>query len=184
MTRNTQENNRSSSQQTWFAKLPDPVWSPLASGFLVLVVGLIGLAAHQPWLFPSLGPTAFLLVENPQLPSARYYNTIVGHLVGLAAGFLAVALLGAGDAPPVLSSNELSPVRVWAAVLAVVLNMLGVLLLKASHPPSAATTLLAALGSFKITWHNTFTITVGVLIVATLGEVLRFLRLGKGPQPT
>jgi len=36
------------------AVVPDMVWGPLA-------VGLIGLAAGQPWLFPSLGPTAYLL---------------------------------------------------------------------------------------------------------------------------
>jgi CBS-domain-containing membrane protein len=69
---------------------------------------------------------------------------------------------------------------VWAAVLAGVLNMVGILFLKASHPPSAATTLLVALGGFKTTWHNAFTITIGVLILAIFGEVLRFLRLGKG----
>lgn len=147
MTKNTQENHSSASPpKGWLSKLPARVWTPIAASFLILVVGLVGLAARQPWLFPSLGSTAFLLVENPQLPSARFYNLIVGHLVGLGAGFLAVTLLGAGDAPAVLSTNELTPIRVWASVLAVVLNMLGVLLLKASHPPSAATTLLVALG--------------------------------------
>lgn len=40
--------------------VPDIVWAPLAAALLMLIVGLIGLIAHQPWLFPSLGPTAFL----------------------------------------------------------------------------------------------------------------------------
>jgi CBS-domain-containing membrane protein len=67
----------------------------------------------------------------------------------------------------------------WAAVLAVALNMLGGLLLRASHPPAAATTLLVALGGFKTTVHDAVTVIVGVLIVAIVGEVLRRIRLGQ-----
>ncbi|MGI8748327.1 MAG: hypothetical protein ACR2J4_08280 [Deinococcus sp.] len=48
--------------------IPETVWAPLSAGALMLVVGLIGLAAHQPLLFPSLGPTAFLQVETPGSP--------------------------------------------------------------------------------------------------------------------
>lgn len=177
----TEQENQSSSQQKrrWPASVPDKVWAPLGAGGLILVVGSIGLLAGQPWLFPSLGPTAFLQVETPDQRSARFYNTVVGHLLGLGAGLLAVTLLGTGDAPPVLSTNQLTPVRVWGAVLAIALNMLGGLLLRASHPPAAATTLLVAFGGFKPTVHDTLTVIVGVLIVATVGEGLRRIRLGK-----
>ncbi|MUG91415.1 hypothetical protein F7734_02485 [Scytonema sp. UIC 10036] len=96
----------------------------------------------------------------------------MGHLLGLSAGFLAVVLLGARDAPAVLSTNQLVPVRVWASVLAIALNMLGVLFLRASHPPAAATTLLVALGGFKPTVQDALTIMIGVLIIATIGEGL------------
>ena len=54
--------------------------------------------------------------------------------------------------------------------------MSGLSLLKASHPPAAATMLLVALGGFKPTWHTAATIVVGVLILATLGEGVRYLR--------
>ena len=40
--------------------VPDPIWGPLAVGSMMLGVGSIALAAGRPWLFPSLGPTAFL----------------------------------------------------------------------------------------------------------------------------
>lgn len=90
------------------ASIPDVVWAPLASGSLMLLVGLLGLIAHQPWLFPSLGPTAFLQAEQPDQPSARLYQTIVGHLCGLLSGILAVVLLGATTTPSVLSSHELT----------------------------------------------------------------------------
>lgn len=143
----------------------------------MLIVGLIGWIAHQPWLFPSLGPTAFLQTEQPEQPTAKFYNTVVGHLHGLVAALLAVFILGANTAPPVLSTHELTPVRIWASVLAIGLNMLLGFVLKASHPPAAATTLLVSLGGFQPTWQDAGAIMIGVLIVAIVGEGLRRFRI-------
>jgi hypothetical protein len=140
-------------------------------------VGLVGLAAGQPWLFPSLGPTAFLQAETPDQKSSRFYNTVVGHLIGFAAGVAAVLLLGAQHAPNVLVARELVPLRVWASVLSAVLTMLGLSLLKASHPPAAATMLLVALGGFSPSWKSAGTVMAGVLILAVLGEGVRHLRM-------
>jgi CBS-domain-containing membrane protein len=159
--------------------IPNSVWAPLAAGLLILIVGAIGLIAHQPWLFPSLGPTAFVQAEKPEQPTARIYNVIVRHLHGLVAGFLAVWLLQANAAPAVLSNGDLTAPRVWASVLAVALNMLFGFLLKASHPPASATTLLIALGGFKPTFHDALTIMIGVIILAIAGELLRQIRLGR-----
>ncbi len=157
--------------------VPEAVWAPLSAAALLLVIGLIGLAAHQPLLFPSLGPTAFLQTETPEAPSARPYNVVVGHLVGLLAGFLAVGVFQAASAPSVLATHELTAPRVWASVLAVALTLLGGLLLRASHPPAAATTLLASLGGFPPTLRSAATVMAGVLIVTLLREVLRRWRL-------
>src|SRR5581483_7939824 len=43
----------------------DATWAPLTASALMLVVGAVGLAADQPWLYPSLGPTAFMQAEYP-----------------------------------------------------------------------------------------------------------------------
>ncbi|GAA6619515.1 HPP family protein [Scytonema sp. NUACC26] len=172
-----QHSPQSSTSSTRPNPVPDYIWAPLASGGLMLLVGLLGLASHQPLIFPSLGPTAFLQAEQPEQPSAKFYNVVVGHLLGLGAGLLAVKLLGADNAPSVLGTAQLAPVRVWAAVLAGMLNMLAGLLLNASHPPAAATTLLVALGGFKPNLHSVVIIIIGVLIVAVGGEMLRRFRL-------
>lgn len=174
--RQNQTTNGDRAAKTAIAKIPDIVWAPLVSGFLMLIVGLLGLAFRQPWLFPSLGPTAFLQTEQPNQKTAKFYNTVVGHLCGLVAGLLAVALVGAMTVPPVLSTNELTVPRVWASVLAITLNMLFGLILKASHPPAAATTLLVSLGGFKPTVSDVTHVVVGVLIVAIAGEIFRQVR--------
>ncbi len=157
------------------ARVPANVWGPLVAGFLVGLAGAIGLLAGKPWLFPSLGPTAYLQSERPDLPSSRLYNVLVGHLVGLGAGFLAVAVLGAWDAPVVLTTHRLSPARVGAAALAIALTLLASALIRSSHPPAAATTLLVALGAFR-TASDALTVAAGVLIVGVVGEGFRRLR--------
>jgi len=158
--------------------MPEPVWGPLSVGISMLVVGLLGFLAGQPWLIPSLGPTAYLQAENPAHPTTRFYNTVVGHFVGLVAGFAGVALFDAWNAPAVLTSKELVLVRVAAAVVAMILTISIAPLLRASHPPAAATTLLVALGSLK-TPNDALNVMIGVLIVAVVGEVLRRVRLGE-----
>lgn len=175
---NTETSSRSrSSSQPGPSKLPDTIWAPLTAGFLILVVGAIGLLVNQPWLFPALGPTAFLQSERPDLKSSRFYNVVVGHLCGMVAGILAIAVLGATNAPGVLEASSLTPVRMWASVVAMVLTTLGCLLLKANHPPAAATTLLFSLGGFAPMRQDITTVIVSVLILAAAGEILRQVRL-------
>ncbi|MEA2574680.1 MAG: hypothetical protein QOH93_1978 [Chloroflexia bacterium] len=163
----------------------DVVWAPTAAGLLMLVVGVLalvagwlaGMANGFPWLFPSLGPTAYLQAESPAHPASRFYNTVVGHMVGLAAGFAGVFALGAYNDPVVLVKHELTWGRAGAAAIALALTLLVALLLKASHPPAGATTLLVALGAFKI--EDILTVVAGVLIVAVAGEAVRRMRLGQ-----
>jgi hypothetical protein len=157
-------------------KKRDLVWAPLGEGGLILAVAAIGWATKQPLIFASLGPTAYELVEQPQLRSARPYNIVVGHLVGIACGFFAIFVLKAWAAPNVLSTGIVSPQRLWAVGIAAALTTLITLLLKASQPAATATTLLIALGSMQ-THRDALAIFVGVLIVTGLGAPLRRIRL-------
>ena len=77
----------------------DLLWATLGEGGLILVLGAIGWATKRPLIFASLGPTAYELVEQPQLKSARSYNIVVGHLIGMGAGFFAIYLFNAWTAP-------------------------------------------------------------------------------------
>ena len=155
----------------------DAVWAPLAVGTLIGAAGLFGLAAGQPWLFPSLGPTAFLQAESPENPSSGFRATVLGHAIGLAAAFAAVYLLGLADEPSAMATGRLTLARVGASIAAVALTTLGGVIFHASHPPAAATTLLVALGGLEATPRVGAAVAVGVLIVATLGEGARWLRL-------
>lgn len=154
----------------------DLFWATLGEGGLVLALAAIGLATRQPLIFASLGPTAYELVEQPQLPSARAYNIIVGHLIGLGAGFLGVYLFSAWAAPNVMSSGIVSSDRMWAMAIAASLTTLVTLLLKAGQPAALATTLLVSTGAMQ-TRHGAAAIIIGVLIITVLGEPVRRFRL-------
>ncbi len=156
-------------------RVPDLLWVPVVAGILMAVVGVIGVAASQPWLFPSLGPTAYIQAAMPDRPFARLYNTFVGHMVGLAAGFVALAVTNAWSAPNVLTTYDVTLVRVWAVAIALALTMLGSLVLRSLHPPAGATTLLVALGSFQAL-RDAVIVVVGVAILSVVGELFRRIR--------
>ncbi len=154
----------------------DLFWATLGEGGLVLLLAAIGWATKQPLIFASLGPTAYELVEQPQLRSARSYNIVVGHFVGLGAGFLAIYLLNAWTAPNVLSSGIVSPQRMWATTLAAALTTLLTLILRAGQPAALATTLLVSLGAMQ-TRQGAIAIIAGVLLITAIGEPIRHFRL-------
>ncbi|MDQ6693431.1 MAG: HPP family protein [Chloroflexota bacterium] len=161
------------------------IWAPGAAGLLMLTVGgvallagiLSGLGNGYPWLFPSLDPTAYLQAESSAHPASRFYNTVAGHAIGLLAGFAAVFALGAYHDPVLLTAHQLTWGRALASAIALALTLLIALALNASHPPAGATTLLVALGAFKI--EDIPAVVVGVLIAAVAGELLRRARLGQ-----
>jgi fructose-specific phosphotransferase system IIC component len=150
-------------------------WSPAEAGILLLICA-VAWAAKQPFIFASLGPTAYELVEQPQLKSARTYNIIVGHFVGLGSGFLALYLLSAWHTPKLLPSGILSMDRMWAVAVAAILTTVLNLVLKSSQPAALSTTLLITLGEMQ-TGRDAVAIIAGVLLVAIVGEPIRRARL-------
>jgi hypothetical protein len=140
--------------------------------FSILVIGLVGalaFASGQPWLFPSLGPTVFLQAVHPGEPASRPWNTLVGHALGVAAGFGALLLFGALDAPSAFDAAGLSPQRAGATAAAVGATIFFQLLSNARHPPAAATTMLITLGAIRPGWPAAGSIMIGVTLVAALG---------------
>jgi len=73
----------------------------LYAGWVALVitgiVGGLGFAFQQPWLFPSFGPTIYVHTITPKSDAALPWNTFVGHAIGAAAAFLSLAIFGGLD---------------------------------------------------------------------------------------
>jgi CBS domain-containing membrane protein len=108
---------------------------------------MAGLAAvtHSPFIFPSLGPTAFLFFYTPTAPAASPRNTIIGHAIGATAGYLSLVVTGLTAAGPSFQVG-VSGARVIAAGLSLGVTAGAMVLLRAPHPPAGATTLIVSLG--------------------------------------
>jgi CBS domain-containing membrane protein len=122
-------------------------------GLFAMVNGIVSIgvmaaaawATGSPFIFPSLGPTAFLLFYTPLAPSAAPRNTIFGHAIGALSGYLALVLFGLTEAAPALSTG-VTAARVGAAALSLGLTSGLMVWLRVPHPPAGATTLIISLG--------------------------------------
>jgi CBS domain-containing membrane protein len=120
-----------------------------------LSIGLVAAVAHffaSSFLFPSLGPTAFLLFHAPTAPASSPRNTLLGHLIGALTGWLSLVVFGLLDAPPALMAGVDWP-RVGAAALSLGGTSALMVLLDAVHPPAGATTLIVSLGLMPSFWQ-------------------------------
>lgn len=111
-------------------------------------MAFVALVTREPFVFPSLGPTAFLLFYTPLLPASCPRNTLGGHAIGAAAGYLALAVFGLTDAPAALAS-EVTAGRVGAAALSLGLTSGAMVWAGVPHPPAGATTLIVSLGILR-----------------------------------
>jgi hypothetical protein len=144
---------------------------------LLLLAALLSFFLRSPLIFASLGPTIYEMVEMPSQPSARPYNVLVGHSIGLIAGVVALEATHA-FAAPALSVHGIPLVRVLSVVIASFLTVVGTLLLKATQPAALSTTLLVALGTME-TWQAILSVSCGVLLIVFVGEPIRRWRLKK-----
>jgi len=118
------------------------------AGALVAVAGVLAWVSGFPFIFPSLGPTAYLLAVRPTAATARPRRVVGGHVVGVVAGLVAFHLF----APELAVTGTLAPLStaglrlVASGILATALTAGGMLATDLRHAPACATTLIVALG--------------------------------------
>ncbi|HEY7388793.1 MAG TPA: HPP family protein [Bryobacteraceae bacterium] len=118
----------------------------LVNGFITIgVLALLAFVSRNPFVFPSLGPTAYLLFFDPLSKASSPRNTIFGHLIGLICGYLAFVITGAGALPFGAHAGIFWP-RILAAALSLSATGAAMVLFNVSHPPAGATTLIVSLG--------------------------------------
>lgn len=127
------------------------------------LMSILAVLTRSPFVFPSLGPTAFLFFYTPTAPSASPRNTIIGHAAGVAAGYLSLVVTGLTMAGPALSTGVTWP-RVIAAALSLGLTAGLMVLLKSPHPPAGATTLIISLGILTRPWQLVLLMAAVVLL--------------------
>jgi CBS-domain-containing membrane protein len=133
----------------------------------------------SPFIFPSLGPTAFLFFYTPTAPSASPRNTLIGHAIGVLAGYFSLVVTGLTLAGPALAVGVTWP-RVIAAALSLGLTAGLMVLFKSPHPPAGATTLIVSLGI--LTQPLKLLLLMGAVVLLTL-QAIAINRLAGIPYP-
>ena len=152
----------------------------LINGFISIgLMSALAVVTHSPFVFPSLGPTAFLFFYTPTAPAASPRNTIVGHAIGVLAGYLSLVITGLTMAGPAIAVGVTWP-RVIAAALSLGLTAGLMVLFKSPHPPAGATTLIVSLGILTRPWQ--LLLLMGAVILLTL-QALAINRLAGIPYP-
>ncbi|MGH2494739.1 MAG: HPP family protein [Ktedonobacteraceae bacterium] len=129
------------------------------------LMSILALITGSPFIFPSLGPTAFLFFYTPRAPSASPRNTLIGHTIGVLAGYFSLVVTGLTAAGPALAVGVSWP-RVIAAALSLGLTAGLMVLFKSPHPPAGATTLIISLGILTKPWQLVLLMIAVVLLTA------------------
>lgn len=99
-----------------------------------VLLGLVGIGAllHEPVLIPPLAASAALVHSAPTLPLAQPRGVVVGHLLGTAVGYGALAAAGSSA---------------WAAAVAAGATLALLMAARTPHSPACATSVVIVLQS-------------------------------------
>ena len=148
------------------------------SGIAIAVMAALAMATDQPFAFPSLGPTAFLLFYQPLAPNAAPRSCFFGHLIGVLAGYLSLVVFGLTTVPPNLENITAARVGALALSLAVTLSLMA--WLDVPHAPAGATTLIVSIGLLR-TPTQLAILMLAVVLLTAQGFVIN--RLAGLPYP-
>ncbi|WP_329275737.1 HPP family protein [Streptomyces sp. NBC_00691] len=101
-----------------------------AATAVLLALVAIGAVLHEPVLIPPLAASAALVHAAPTLPLAQPRSVVVGHLLGAAVGYAALAAAGSSA---------------WAAAVAAGLTLALTTLARTPHAAACATAVVIVL---------------------------------------
>jgi CBS-domain-containing membrane protein len=150
----------------------------VTSAISIGILSSLAALTDQPFVFPSLGPTAFLLFYAALGTQSAPRNVFCGHLIGVLAGYLGLLLFGLTAVGPDL--EDVTWPRVGAVTVALCLTLSLMVWLKTPHAPAGATTLIVALGLMR-TPEQLLILMVAVVLMILQGLAIN--RLAGLPYP-
>ena len=164
------------------SEIPVPGRHPVYGDLPAQVHGLAGRFRlwwiQQPFIFPSLGATAFLVFYDALGAQAAPRNVLCGHLIAVLVGYLTLVVFGLTTTPPGLSDVTAS--RFGAVTLCFFLTLSLMVWLHVPHAPAAATALIVALGLMRTPGQ------LAVLMIAVVAVIVQSIavnRLARMPYP-
>ena len=160
--------------------MDDRTGTTIHTGLLISTTAGLAWVSGLPMLFPSLGPSAFVLALFQDSDATAPRRVIGGHAIGVVAGLLAYHLLAAGISMTAATDpGSIAGLRLAASgVLATTLTAAGMLATDTRHPPACATTLIVSLGLLSTLFEGALIVLAVVVLVGAHRLLLATERLG------
>lgn len=158
------------------------IWTAyvFVNGFVTIgLLALMAVVSETPFVFPSLGPTAYLFFFSPMGQSSSPRNAILGHAIGLVCGYGAFWAAGLEHGAPNFHDGVYWP-RILSAALSLAFTGALMVLLRVNHPPAGATTLIVALGILSTPYHL---VVIEVAVVLLTAQAFAINRMAGLPYP-
>ena len=158
------------------------IWTAyvFVNGFVTIaLLALLAVVSETPFVFPSLGPTAYLFFFQPLGESSTPRNAILGHAIGLVCGYGAFWAAGLQHGAPNFHDGVYWP-RILSAALSLAFTGALMVLFRVNHPPAGATTLIVALGILSMPYHL---VVIEIAVVLLTLQAFAINRLAGLPYP-
>ena len=139
------------------------LYALIATAITTSLLAVLAYYLLEPFVFPSVGPTIFILFFTPLGLQAAPRNVLGGQLIGIVCGYLSLVIFGVNSAPPDIF--DLTGARMGSAIVALSFTVALMIWLGLPHAPAGATTLIVALGLVHTLPHIAILFTAIVLVV-------------------
>ena len=136
----------------------------------IAILAGVAMISRTTFLFPSLGPTAYLLFFAPRSPAATPRHAICGHAIGLLCGYASLWLFGLQHAPTAMT-GAVDLERLFAVALSLASTGALMILFRTFHPPAGATTLIVSLG-IVTAWRHLLVIELAVALLTVQAIII------------
>ena len=148
-------------------------------GVAILIIALAAWLSGLPLLFPSLGPSAFLLFTRPFCTASAPRSVILGHTIAIGCGWTAWIAVSRLTGAPVSLPESGWPLCL-SAILAFMMTSLLLMRLSCPHAPACASALIVATGAMT-QWHELLVMLAAVFILAGQAMIIHRLAGVRGP---
>jgi len=121
------------------------VFGFISATLSIALMAALAMLTRTPFVFPSLGSTAFLIFYAPLSVSASPRSTLLGHLIAIGAAFFALLVTGLLHSGSAMGAPLTWP-RTVAVALALGISSGLMIWWRTPHAPAASTALIIALG--------------------------------------
>ena len=151
----------------------------LNAAIAILTIGGLAWALDMPFVYPALGPTAFILFASPFSRAAAPRSIIIGHGSAILCGWVSWHVMSFLSGQAVSPTTQDAPLFVSAS-LALALTCILLVRLTCPHAPACASALIVAVGAAS-DWLTVLGMVVGVVLITAEAVVISRLAGVKVP---